>query len=74
MTYIELSPTEKESLIQLAFINDLELLTRLDDFYKKQRVGIKSILGEKHRILIPHEEMNLVHRRAMDEVRFLKKR
>jgi hypothetical protein len=70
--YSELSASEKSALCQMIFINQLEILGLIDDFYLKQRTGIKVILGEKQRIQIPEMELKKLQEKAIIEARSLK--
>lgn len=74
MNYHELSTCDKSSLLQLFYIEQLEILTKLDDFYKKQMTGIKVMLplGIKTNI-IPELEKKEIQNRVLNEVRLKRK-
>ena len=74
MNYSDLKECEKSSLIQLFYIESLELLIKLDDFYKKQRVGIR--VGLPHGVttsIIPQKEREEIQMRVISEVRLRKR-
>lgn len=69
-----LSECEKKELIQYNYILQMEMLCDLDDFYKKQKVGIRVCLGDKHKLSLPAIEMREVQNRALSEFRLTNKK
>ena len=64
MNFDDLSDYEKGSLLQLCFINELENIKHVDDFYKKQKRGIEILMGNKKNIKIPENELLKIKKEA----------
>lgn len=74
LTWNDLNNSDKESLVRFYFLTQLELLTTLDDHFRKQKTGIKAWLGERTRIQIPANLMAQMQAKAIDEARFLSRK
>lgn len=64
INFDDLSDCEKGSLLQLCFINELENIKYVDDFYKKQKRGIEILIGNKKNIKIPENELLKIKKEA----------
>ena len=70
MNYEELGESSKGALQQLFYINELERLSprMIDDFYRKQRTGILSMMPKDISIdLLPKEIKDHISKRALSE-------
>lgn len=70
MQYEELGESSKSSLVQLFYIDELERLypKLVDDFYKKQRNGIKSLMPKNITIdILPKEIKDHITKRITSE-------
>lgn len=70
-SFYNLTPSTKSALIQLYFIELIENRKCFDDFYRKQKVGIKVLLPTNLKThIIPAEEKKEVERKANSFIRF----
>ena len=77
MNYEELGESSKSAICQLFYINELERLSpkMIDDFYKKQRTGILSMMPKNISVdMLPEIIKNEISKRALSEFRLTNQR